>query len=305
MDKLSVQAKLWGAGVFAILTGGAMYGLLIIIRRLRDMPGLFLPEIALTFLIIGNLVVLLMGLVTLALIFSALGVTDGRFALSFPEGTVRAIIALGLILIFVTTSVFLFSQLESTVTVDRVPASMVSQLGGQIMAMEPVDVQVKADGTEEVLSYNVQVVREVGEGKQDLAQTLTTTISTLVVAVAGFYFGTRAVQTAREAVAASEPVFHYLEPNQKPKPTQDEAWALTAHGTDFQLVKVMKLTKANSSDLVARAVSTNGAGTEIKGTFDFKPDTATGKWDLVVQFTDGAELLAREAFTLEDATAPA
>lgn len=300
MNKTPMWVKLVGALFSALLTGGAMLLLFWGLPVLKTNQA-FLPEIALTFLIIGNLVALILMLITLALVFSALELTDGRYALGFPEGTVRAIIALGLILIFITTSVYLFNQLESTeVSVSRVPASLLDSLDGEIISLEPVaGAQSDAQADEDVI-YTVRLIRQVSEERQNLAQQLTTTISTLVVAVAGFYFGTRAVHTARDAVKVSEPIFNYLDPMKKTRSDQDEAVSISAHGSGFQLVKVMKLVQG-ANEIVGRDAVTNGAGTEIKAQFDFKPDTPVGKWDLLVQFVDEAEPTARLAFTLEGA----
>lgn len=110
---------------------------------------------------------MLVSLTLVALAFAALNLSDRSEALSLPTGSVRAVIALSLILIFAITSTFLYSQLAQGSTANPESARFAEQI--------------------------------------------LTTVSTLVVAVAGFYFGTRAVQSAQEEV--EQPRLHILSPD--------------------------------------------------------------------------------------------
>lgn len=105
--------------------------------------------------VLGALLIIFF-LVIIPPLYKTMGLSDLNYALGLPQGSVRAIIALSLILLFAITSNHLFNQ--------------------------------------------------IGVGaKAEFAKQLLTTISTLVVAIVGFYFGTRAVATARGA-AELEPV---------------------------------------------------------------------------------------------------
>jgi hypothetical protein len=131
----------WAAGLFA--------GFLLIVVML-GFPFFFYIRsanlgILLPLLVVYGVVALLASLTVVAVVLAALNLSDPKGALGLPDGSVRALIALSLILIFTIVSVFLL--------------------------WHPLE--------------NVQ---------SDLAKQILTTVSTLVVAVAGFYFGSRAAE---------------------------------------------------------------------------------------------------------------
>ena len=111
-------------------------------------------EVLLPILLIYGVLTLVVALGVLVGILSNFGLTQGGRALGLPEGSIQAVIALILVLIFAITAVFL-----STI--------------------------------------------EIGEGgvPEQFATQILTTTGTLAVAVAGFYFGTRAVETGAAAAA--------------------------------------------------------------------------------------------------------
>lgn len=114
-------------------------------------------EVVLPILLIYGVVTLLIALAALVGILSHFGLSQGKSALGLPEGSVQAVIALVLVLIFAITAVFL-------------------------------------------LTLNIEETDEVSER---LATQILTTTGTLAVAVAGFYFGTRAVETGSMAAESA------------------------------------------------------------------------------------------------------
>jgi uncharacterized membrane protein (DUF485 family) len=67
--------------------------------------------VPLTVLALGGVLALISILALVAATFSALNLTDSSQALGLPEGTIRAVIALSLIMIFVISALFLFGRL--------------------------------------------------------------------------------------------------------------------------------------------------------------------------------------------------
>ena len=158
----------------------------------------FLPEIALTILLLASLVALLAALWTGVAIFGALNLANRDHSLGLPPGSVRAVIALSLILIFAITSVFLFRQLQAPPT-SKLSGITQEQLadipGEEIISSEPSEAGENLFDVERRLRNDAAV---------DFAKQMLTTISTLVVAVSGFYFGTKAVETgSRTAIGAA------------------------------------------------------------------------------------------------------
>ena len=65
---------------------------------------------SLPLLAIGGVVVLIFMLATVSMIFSALGLTNKELAMGLPEGSIRAVIALSLIVLFAILSDFSLSE---------------------------------------------------------------------------------------------------------------------------------------------------------------------------------------------------
>jgi hypothetical protein len=120
------------------------------------------PEVILPILLITGIVSLLVTLTLIAVAFAALGLTERGQALSLPRGSIRAIIALSLIIIYMITGIFLYKEIS-------------------IVTDPPL---------------STEAIR--------FAQQILTTMSTLVVAVSGFYFGTKSVAVDKPAVEPFE-----------------------------------------------------------------------------------------------------
>jgi hypothetical protein len=154
-----------------VLGAGAVAGVAWVLDNYTDVGN----EVVLPILLVYGVLTLLVALAALVAILSYFGLSSEASALGLPEGSVQAVIALVLVLIFAITAVFLL-------TID----------------IDPTD-----------------------EAKQRLATQILTTAGTLAVAVAGFYFGTRAVEAGTAAAgtavqtataAASGPSVQILSP---------------------------------------------------------------------------------------------
>ena len=145
----------WVAGLLAVILLGAIIAIILYVYRIwQYIP----PEIALPLFTIAGVAGLLAFLTLASVVLAALNLADRNQAFALPRGSVRALIALSLIIIYVTTATYMFRYLT----------------------------YVKPE--------------ELSDEAVAFAQQTLTTVSTLVVAVAGFYFGTRAREAARDAV---------------------------------------------------------------------------------------------------------
>ena len=61
--------------------------------------NIFTPELAITILIVAAVVILLIGLAITATIFRGLRLANKQHPMGLPEGSIRAVIALGLIIL--------------------------------------------------------------------------------------------------------------------------------------------------------------------------------------------------------------
>jgi hypothetical protein len=162
--------KLLGAGILATISLLLILSVIYVIvsqtpaYQVQSLPEFFLPA-----LLIASVAGLIIALTIVTVVLSALDLGDRNQALGLPEGSVRALIALSLILIFAIMAIYLFKSLEAPY--ERVIVNNATEW----KQLPPSEDQVK------------------------FGQQILTTVATLVVAVAGFYFGTRAVQVAQRA----------------------------------------------------------------------------------------------------------
>lgn len=97
-------------------------------------------------------------------------------ALGLPSGSVRAIIALSLIIIFAMISIFLYTQIS--------PQGLILKIPGN-------ETVVLSNGTALANPNGIHIITEPTQAQKDFATQTLSTVSTLVVALTGFYFGSK------------------------------------------------------------------------------------------------------------------
>ena len=264
---------------------------------LRAFPSQYeeTPEIALPVLILVGAIVLFLSLAFIAAAFAALNLTDRAHALALPEGSVRSLIALLLITIFAITSVFLYRQLRlpPTYTSTGLTLEEKDTLVEAIPSEDLLSITSKTDEDSKKVVYTVKRRIEGSEASEDFAEQMLTTIGTLVVAVAGFYFGTRAVATARGVEAPLLPVIRSIKPAEG---NQGDEVAIEILGENFQLPKMAKLVQGTSEIPCESILS---SATKIAGKLKIGQKDPSGKWELIVVNKDGAEDRLADAFEIK------
>lgn len=162
----------------------------------------FLPaEIAIALVVILGALVLVLCVACLSIVLKRLALADRRYAMGLPEGSIRAILALMLVLLFGVVSVFLVGSAERS--------------GGGRHLDNLTVTQVDALPQDQVLSrtespagsgvYDVVMTAAPNAAFDDLSKQLLTTLATLVVAIAAFYFGASTVTNAVDTVTPKGP----------------------------------------------------------------------------------------------------
>ncbi len=154
-------------------------------------------------LLVAGLVAVMLLLYLGTMILRTAGLASRKEALGMPAGSIRALIALSLILMFAIIGVtVLYSGMGGDPIESRgLTQAQVDQLENvQIISMNVVD-PAASPGTEQ---FNVTARPELSPVGHDFGLQLLTTVSTLVVAVAGFYFGTSAVSQGAKTAAAAQ-----------------------------------------------------------------------------------------------------
>ena len=140
-------------------------------------------EVKTSLLVVSAIAVLMTVLFILASGFRFLDLADPRQPLGLPEGSIRAMIALVLIMIFIIFGIYLFRMVGTgnQIFIGSMDAPPKPDLyPGKILSVYPDEAKKK---------YNVFIINEITTDGLRLAQQLLTTVGTLVVAVSGFYFG--------------------------------------------------------------------------------------------------------------------
>jgi hypothetical protein len=219
-----------------------------------------------------------------ALAFSAVKLADPTQALGLPEGSVRAVIALSLIVIFVIVVVFLSGNMQRQLNqVEHLTLAQTNAIPGEQVANkrseeDPVknekaaDLKKKADAIKpqdspEAIKAREDANKAVSEadtakglytvdryvdpthGSEDFAKQIITTISTLVVSIAAFYFGsTTAISAAKSGMAPGAPVITKQPANLNLKEGSAAKFSVEATGSNLSY-QWQKMTDAGTNDI--------------------------------------------------------
>jgi hypothetical protein len=123
-------------------------------------------------------------------IFNEFKLSDKNQALSLPEGSVRAVIALSLIIIFSIMALFLYTRLENSIVTYKYTGISQQQLNA-IPADQILSIEAKETGKGSKV-YDVDRRVAKNPTSDDFAKQVLTIVANLLFAIVGFYFGTRA-----------------------------------------------------------------------------------------------------------------
>lgn len=156
-------------------------------------------EVKLPLVAIAGVILLLLVLAVVSVAFGVSGLSDKTQALALPEGSVRAVIALALVVLFATLSVFLFESVSSgpARTVPSLTEAQKDEFLKNNKTATDIVVKETGEGTEK--TYAIDYRDPTNKEGDDLAKQLLTMLGTLLTAMASFYFGTRAVASATQA----------------------------------------------------------------------------------------------------------
>jgi hypothetical protein len=294
-------------GCGALIAVGLLAGVFVLLTKLIPKDG----NGSLALLAIGGVVVLILLLTAVAMVFSVLDLTNNTQAMGLPEGSIRAVIALSLIVLFAILSVFLYTGVStgSRVVNSMVPETLRVQFIRDHAGQDVQSVLLKdkdgitplksADGKENL--YDVSY-RSTNTTADDFAKQMLVLLGTLMTAVTSFYLGAgtatsaaKAGETAgkESAGSANAPTVTNIDPT---------SYA-TASGSPMKL----QLTGANL-DIVSR-VRIAKAGVELPGTIVSKTATSltcnvdvtaatSGSWDLTVDDGGSQSVTKQGALTI-------
>jgi hypothetical protein len=266
---------------FVVAAAGLVYGLYWIVNEIGK--NNLRSEIALPFLVVLGVLVIVLLLGLLSVAFSFRNMTDRGQALGLPEGSVRAVVALLLVVLFAILSISLYTSLAQG-NIDQITGltaaqkdALFAKVPNEIVGIAPSDPQTKPP------TYSVWHRAPENRASQDFAKQLLVMIGTLVTAVASFYFGTSSVASAQAAAnrsTAANPVVKTITPvsTARGAPTP-----LTIGGQSLGSVNAVTLSKG-ATKVSATDVLSNTSTVTCSVTLD-----EAGDWDVTVTDESGAQ----------------
>lgn len=189
------------------LTGGAFgAGLVLVLLPTIALFYIFeeadkLPSVGLPILAIFGIMILFGSVSLVSTLFARLKLSDKSQALALPEGSIRAAIALALIVLFAIISIMLYQSssnpqvIKITGVSEAVLPSMIQNPANQVAAVVPENCTTDTDPTTEACAdkhFSVHVRLAPSQESTDLAKQLLILIGTLMTSVTSFYFAQRA-----------------------------------------------------------------------------------------------------------------
>lgn len=245
-------------------------------------------EISLPLLAIGGVVVLILLLTLVATIFSIIGLTDKQQPMGLPEGSIRAVIALSLIVLFAILSVFLYQGVlfGSSRTIAGLSQADLMQflkdhpnLSG-VSSSPSIGANKAPDGS---TLYDI-TYRDTNATSDDFAKQLLVLLGTLMTAVTSFYLGAGTATSAAAAVqtaATPPPTVSGIQPAAHAIATDGPVVHLRVMGNNLNIITQVKIARAGLQ-IVGTNVSSNPTGVTCNIPVSAATTPPGPPWDVVV-----------------------
>ena len=285
----------------AILTiGGGAVVVFALVWMLIKLTGehAVSSAVGLPLIVLVGVIVLLIVIALVTFTFSSLGLTSPRDALGLPDGSIRAIMALMLLVLFSIVSIFLYDSIASRPlrTAEHVTQAQLDDMRRQVTV-----VVTQAEQGSNPAAFRV-MFREANGPGDDIAKQLIVMLGTLVTAVASFYFGSASVASASAAALAQksdDPTAGAISPD--PIAAGGGAQALTVVGSGLANVGRLHLERKGQADIDAASVK--ATDTSVTAQITLPAGTEAGRWDVVAN--DGASAITIGSITVSAAAAAA
>jgi hypothetical protein len=285
-------------GLGALVAVGALVGMFWLLTKInKDGSG------SLALLAIGGVVVLILLLTAVAMIFSILQLTNNTQAMGLPEGSIRAVIALSLIVLFAILSVFLYQGVStgSRNVIQGLPNSERVQFIREHTTAQDIQSKLKekgADGKEDI--YDVSY-RSTNTTADDFAKQMLVLLGTLMTAVTSFYLGagtaTSAAKAGETAKTAESPTVSSIDPVSH-SVANGPSIHLQIMGANLNNITHVKIARAGAQPVIG----TNVHSSPTSVTCDIPVSTSTTPpglpWDVVVDDGGSKSFTKQGALTI-------
>jgi hypothetical protein len=305
---------------------------LVLLAAATYVSNYFEAAARLPFLVIAGLMALVGMLAAMAIAFKTVRLANQTQALGLPDGSIRAVIALSLILIFAVVTVYLFSELSNPMGVEEIKAAIEKCCPANRQppststvtdsappapapappapaAPSPVD-QATAAANNAASAVTKLIADRVAADKaaaekaandqrmssagaaQDFAKQLLIMLGTLITSITSFYFGSKTATDAPGRPAPTPPKPSSVDPNSIPAVELPKT--VTVKGTGMQLADTVTLRNAAGDQIGTDPPLSS----ETTVQFTVPKGVSPGKWDVVVRTRDGGEAAMPGAMTI-------
>jgi hypothetical protein len=257
----------------------ALIALAIISILLAILNGMVFYYVAdqmfiLPMLIIDGAVIMIGVLGFASIIFALFELDDKTQALALPEGSIRAVVAIMLIVMFAILAVFLFNvistpQLE---VLDGLTAEQIKGLKETIPGAIVAELPDAGDKLKAVMR------NEISRDGIDLAKQLIVILGTLVTAISSFYFGSRASSSVSKTTdtQATTPALKSLFPKTRSVEDAKSAHALSGD----ELANVTGITLVSGDDKITTRIESRNAHQVVFSVPDISKFKSGQKWTI-------------------------
>jgi hypothetical protein len=256
-------------------------------------------ELALPVLAITGIIILLATLALVSIVFALFGLDEPKQALGLPDGSIRAVIALALIVLFGIFSVYFYSTLTNSgsttgTTFDNLSPATAKTIEATLQPGQLITDDTKDEGTSKE-RHRLFIRTVPDQASVDFAKQLMTIMGTLVTAIASFYFGSTTTASANSAGArgaggtsgnsGNQPGGGGTAPSLTAVSPQTIAagagpTTLTLTGANLAGINAVSLKRHGANDVVTTNVAATDA--QITCTAAIAAGTAPGTWSIVV-----------------------
>ena len=156
-------------------------------------------EVYMALLFLFGLGLLVLILFVVAILFQWAGLASKSQAFGLPRGSISAVLALSFVMLFALLSVYFYSDLSSQQRSSRIAGLTKASLNS--IPIETIESSVKrGNGT-----YTVYIRPQKSQSSIDFSKQVMTIVSTLMSAIAGFYFGAKATNARKPKTPPNPP----------------------------------------------------------------------------------------------------
>jgi hypothetical protein len=198
----SATAGAFAAGLALVVLPSA--ALILGIHPLEDHSMVGLPILA-----IFGIMILFGALALISTVFARLGLSAQSEALALPPGSIRAAIALALIVLFALISVMLYQSLSRPYVIEHqtyaAKEAFVKEPSNRILAVQPEPCPAALQPcTPEQRLYTIHLRQSPTPEAADLAKQLLILVGTLMTSVTSFYFASRSTEAVAKSVFGAQ-----------------------------------------------------------------------------------------------------